>query len=170
MNVLLLELLEMHNIKSHESCIFVLHSNTSYPLMAKAKKSLPKKVLRKKSRKPDVDEELKNLVINGMQEKKAKEIVCIDLRNVKNAVADFFVVCHADSKTHVESIADSVEEFVMEHTGEYPRNKEGKANAEWILLDYVTVVVHVFRHEQREYYGIERLWADADIQQIVSNF
>ena len=138
--------------------------------MAKAKKSISKKAVKKKSRKINADEELKNLVIDGMQEKKAKEIVCIDLRNVKNAVADFFVVCHADSKTHVEAIADSVEEFVMEHTGEYPRNKEGIANAEWILLDYVNVVVHVFRHEQREFYGIERLWADADIQQIASNF
>ena len=138
--------------------------------MAKTKKSPSRKVLKKKSRKINADEELKNLVISGMQEKKAKEIVCIDLRNLKNAVADFFVVCHADSKTHVEAIADSVEEFVMEHTGEYPRNKEGIANAEWILLDYVNVVVHVFRHEQREFYGIERLWADADIQQIVSNF
>ena len=138
--------------------------------MAKAKKSPSRKVLKKKSRKINADEELKNLVIGGMQEKKAKEIVCIDLRNLKNAVADFFVVCHADSKTHVEAIADSVEEYVMEHTGEYPKNKEGIANAEWILLDYVNVVVHVFRHEQREFYGIERLWADADIQQIASNF
>ena len=138
--------------------------------MAKAKKSPTKKVLTKKSKKINADEELKNLIITGMQEKKAKEIVSIDLRNVKNAVADFFVVCHADSKTHVEAIADSVEEYVMEHTGEYPKHKEGIANAEWILLDYVNVVVHVFRHEQREYYGIERLWADADIQQIVSNF
>ena len=138
--------------------------------MAKAKKSQTRKVLKKKIRKTNADEELKNLVINGMQEKKAKEIVCIDLRCLKNSVADFFVVCHADSKTHVEAIADSVEEFVMEHTGEYPRNKEGIANAEWILLDYVNVVAHIFRHEQREFYGIERLWADADIQQIVSNF
>ena len=145
-------------------------SNTRYPLMAKAKKSQTKKVLKKKSSKTNADEELKNLVINGMQEKKAKEIVCIDLRNIKNSVADFFVVCHADSKTHVEAIADSVEEFVMEHTGEYPKNKEGIANAEWILLDYVNVIAHIFRHEQREFYGIERLWADADIQQIVSNF
>ena len=144
--------------------------NTCNPLMAKAKKSQPKKVLKKKNRKTNADEELKNLVINGMQEKKAKEIVCIDLRGIKNSIADFFVVCHADSKTHVEAIADSVEEFVMEHTGEYPRNKEGIANAEWILLDYVNVVAHIFRHEQREFYGIERLWADADIQQIASNF
>jgi ribosome-associated protein len=138
--------------------------------MAKAKKPKSRKVPKKKSRRTNPDEELKNLVINGMQEKKAKDIVCIDLRSVKNAVADFFVVCHADSKTHVEAIADSIEEFVMEHTGEYPKHKEGIANAEWILLDYVNVVAHVFRHEQREFYGIERLWADADIQQIVSNF
>ena len=138
--------------------------------MAKAKKPQTRKVTKKKSRKKDADEELKNLVISGMQEKKAKEIVCIDLRSIKNSVADFFVICHADSKTHVEAIADSVEEFVMEHTGEYPKNKEGIANAEWILLDYVNVIAHVFRHEQREFYGIERLWADADIQQIVSNF
>ncbi|MEO8088379.1 MAG: ribosome silencing factor [Bacteroidota bacterium] len=142
--------------------------------MAKAKKSPAKsparKVVKKKSKKINADEELKNLVISGMQEKKAKEIVCIDLRNVKNAVADFFVVCHADSKTHVEAIADAVEDYVKEHSGEYPGHKEGKANAEWILLDYMNVVVHVFRHEQREFYGLERLWADADIQQIASNF
>ena len=138
--------------------------------MAKAKKSPSRKVLKKKSKKTNVDEELKNHVINGMLEKKAKEIVCIDLRNVKNSVADFFIVCHADSKTHVEAIADSVEDYVWEKTGEYPGHKEGVANAEWILLDYVNVVAHIFRHEQREFYGIERLWADANIQQIANNF
>lgn len=138
--------------------------------MAKAKKSPAKKTSRKKSKKKDVAEELKNHIISGMQEKKAKEIVCIDLRNVKNAVADFFVVCHADSKTHVEAIADSVEDYVSRHAGEYPVHKEGVSNAEWILLDYVDVVVHIFRHEQREFYGIERLWADAEIQQIANNF
>src|SRR5689334_5873180 len=107
--------------------------------MAKAKKSPSRKTPKKKSRKINVEEELKNHVISGMQEKKAKEIVCIDLRNVKNAVADFFVVCHADSKTHVEAIADAVEEYVMELTGEYPAHKEGMSNAEWVLLDYVNV-------------------------------
>lgn len=138
--------------------------------MAKAKKSPRKKAVKKKSRKTNAEEDLKNLVIAGMQEKKAKEIVCIDLRNVKNAVADFFVVCHADSKTHVEAIADSVVDYVMENSGEYPGHKEGVANAEWILIDYVTVIAHIFRHEQREFYGIERLWADAEIQQIANNF
>ncbi len=138
--------------------------------MAKAKKTPVKKVLKKKSKKINADEELKNHIISGMQEKKAKEIVCIDLRNIKNAVTDFFVICHADSKTHVEAIADSVEDYVKEHAGEYPTHKEGVTNAEWILLDYMNVIVHVFRHEQREFYGIERLWADADIQQIANNF
>jgi ribosome-associated protein len=137
--------------------------------MAKAKKT-PSKVSVRRRKKTNADEELKNHVISGMQEKKAKEIVCIDLRTVKNAVADFFVVCHADSKTHVEAIADSIEEYVMEHTGEYPSHKEGVSNAEWILLDYVTVIAHIFRHEQREFYGIERLWADAEIQEIANNF
>jgi ribosome-associated protein len=138
--------------------------------MAKAKKTVPGKVLKKKSRKKNVDEELKNHVINGMLEKKAKEIVCIDLRNVKNAVADFFIVCHADSKPHVEAIADSVVDFVKEKAGEYPVHKEGISNAEWVLLDYTNVVAHIFRHEQREFYGIERLWADAEIEQIANNF
>lgn len=138
--------------------------------MAKAKKTPHRKATRKKFKKVDAAEELKNHVISGMQEKKAKEIVCIDLRNVKNAVADFFVVCHADSKTHVEAIADSVEDYVGKHGGEYPGHKEGMGNAEWVLLDYVNVVAHIFRHEQREFYGIERLWADADIQQIANNF
>jgi ribosome-associated protein len=138
--------------------------------MAKAKKAPLRKSPKKKNTKKDPAEVLKNHIISGMQEKKAKEIVCIDLRNVRNAVTDFFVVCHADSKTHVEAIADSVEDYVKTHAGEYPGHKEGMQNAEWILLDYVNVVAHIFRHEQREFYGIERLWADADIQQIANNF
>jgi ribosome-associated protein len=113
---------------------------------------------------------MRDEIISGMQEKKAKEIVCIDLRNIKNAIADFFVICHADSKPHVEAIADSVEEYVFKKTGEGPYHKEGATNAEWILLDYINVVAHIFRQEQREFYGIERLWADAEIQRIAGNY
>ena len=138
--------------------------------MAKAKISPSIKTPGKKSKKKNSAEVLKDQVISGMREKKAKEIVCIDLRSLKNAVADFFVVCHADSKTHVEAIADSIEEFVFKQGGEFPGHKEGISNAEWILLDYSNVVAHIFRHEQREFYGIERLWADAEIQQIANNF
>jgi ribosome-associated protein len=139
--------------------------------MIKKKASPPKRKITKKSvRKIDESEQLKDNVILGMLEKKAKEIVCIDLRNVKNAVADFFVVCHADSKTHIDAIARSVEEFVYKKQGEDPLHKEGFTNSEWILLDYVTVVAHVFLQEKREFYGIERLWADADIRKIAGNY
>jgi ribosome-associated protein len=136
--------------------------------MLKTKKTPARKVAKKSSKVPDETEQLKNDIVLGMQEKKAKEIVCIDLRNLKNAVADFFVVCHADSRTHIESIARSIEEFVYMKTGENPLHKEGQTNAEWILLDYANVVAHVFLKEKREFFGIERLWADADIQQIAS--
>lgn len=138
--------------------------------MTKTRKTAAHKVSKKKTKGPEENELMKDEIVSGMQEKKAKDIVCIDLRNVKNAVADFFVVCHADSKTHVEAIADSVEEFVYKHKGEWPYHKEGATNAEWILLDYVNVVAHIFRHEQRDFYGIERLWADAEIQQIAGNY
>src|SRR5437016_13853801 len=120
--------------------------------MIKQKKSATRKVTKKSVRKIDEAEQVKDNIILGMQEKKAQEIVCIDLRNIKNAVADFFVICHADSRTHVEAIADSVEDYVYKKTGEGPYHKEGKSNAEWILLDYVNVVAHIFQKEQRGFY------------------
>ena len=134
------------------------------------KKSATRKVVKKKVSKLDDSKQLTNCIVEGMKEKKAKEIVSIDLRNIKNAVADFFVICHADSKAHIDSIAKSVEEYVFKNKGEEPFHKEGLANSEWILLDYLNVVVHIFRGEQREFYGIERLWADAEIQRIAGNY
>ncbi|MBL0102560.1 MAG: ribosome silencing factor [Bacteroidetes bacterium] len=138
--------------------------------MIKKPKSSPRKVVKKSKVKKDETEDLRDLIVEGMQEKKAKEIVCIDLRNIKNAVTDFFVICHADSKAHIDAIAKSVEEFVYKSNNEEPFHREGKNNSEWILLDYLNVVVHIFRQEQREFYGIERLWADAEIKRIVSNY
>lgn len=138
--------------------------------MAQTRKSLSRKVSKKNTKQPESNELMKNQIVSGMQEKKAKEIVCIDLRNIKNAIADFFVICHADSKTHVEAIANSVEDYVFNKIGEWPYHKEGTTNAEWVLLDYVNVVAHIFRHEQRDFYGVERLWADAEIQRIAGNY
>ena len=134
------------------------------------KKSPKRKIVKKTVRKLNDEERLRNYIVEGMKEKKAKEIVCIDLRNIKNAVTDFFIICHADSKVHIEAIASSVEEFVYKKYGEEPFHREGKANSEWILLDYLNVVAHIFRQEQREFYGIERLWADAEIQRIAGNY
>lgn len=138
--------------------------------MPTTKKATARKVAKKSVRKQAEQERLRDAIIEGMQEKKAKDIVWIDLRNLKNSVADFFVICHADSRTHIESIARSVDEFVYKQLGEEPLHSEGQSNAEWILLDYFNVVAHIFLQDKREFYGLERLWADADIQRIASNY
>ncbi len=103
-------------------------------------------------------------VIHGIQEKKGNDIVRLDLRNIHSSVADYFVVCHAESSTQVKAIAHSVEEEVFKALGQEPYKKEGFQHAEWILLDYVDVVVHIFKTDKREFYGIEDLWGDAEIK------
>ena len=107
-------------------------------------------------------------IIRGLQEKKGKDIVMLDLRNLNSSVTDIFIVCHGDSSTHLEGLARSVEETVETEIGESPFHIEGKQNAQWILMDYISVVVHIFQPEQRAYYGIERLWADAHIHEIAN--
>ena len=105
-------------------------------------------------------EALAEIVVKGMQEKKAKGIVKIDLTEIKASVADYFVVCHGDSDRQVKAIADSVETEVREALDERPNNREGESVARWILLDYINVVVHVFQREVRDFYEIEELWHD----------
>ncbi|PTQ99848.1 ribosome-associated protein [Mucilaginibacter yixingensis] len=107
---------------------------------------------------------LSELAIHGMQEKKGNEIVRLDMRNIFSSVADYFVICHAESGTQVRALADSVEDEIYKATGQEPWRKEGLEFGEWILLDYVDVVVHVFRTDKRQYYGIEDLWGDAEIK------
>lgn len=106
---------------------------------------------------------LVDAIVDGMQERKAKNITIVNLSGIENSVADFFVICEADSKIHVEAIADSVDEIVQKETGERPFHAEGYENAEWILIDYINVVAHVFQKETRDYYNLEGLWADAEI-------
>ncbi|RZJ78954.1 MAG: ribosome silencing factor [Flavobacterium sp.] len=102
------------------------------------------------------------MAIHGIQEKKGNDIVRLDLRELNSAVADFFVVCNADSTTQVKTIADSVEDEIYKETKATPWRKEGQDNAEWIILDYFDIVVHIFRTEKRDFYGIEDLWGDAE--------
>lgn len=109
---------------------------------------------------------LAETAIRGIQEKKGHDIVCIDLREIHNAVCDYFVICHGDSHRQVEAIANSVEDETRDHLKEKPWHKEGFENAEWILLDYISVVVHVFHKDAREFYSLEKLWADAKIEAI----
>lgn len=105
-------------------------------------------------------------VIKGIQEKMGKEITCLHLGKINSTVCDYFVVCHGTSNTHVSAIAESVEDMVNQQTGIKPSRKEGFSNAEWILLDYLDVVVHVFQEEIRYHYKLEDLWADAPVKQV----
>jgi ribosome-associated protein len=109
-------------------------------------------------------------IIAGMQEKKAKDIVHIDLQKLQVSVADHFVICHADNDKQVEAIASSVEEEVRKYIGEKPYSVEGKREGEWVLLDYINAVVHVFLADKRELYGIEDLWGDGDIRKIEESY
>jgi ribosome-associated protein len=101
-------------------------------------------------------------IINGMQEKKGFDIIKMDLRKIQGAITDFFVICSGSSDTQIDAIAGSVDDEVFKSTKESPWHKEGIQNKEWILLDYVDVVVHVFKKDRREFYDIESLWGDAD--------
>ena len=104
-------------------------------------------------------------IIHGMQEKKGKEIISLNLSNMPNSVSNFFVICHGNTKIQVEAIADAIEENVRKNLGDKPWHKEGFENAEWILLDYVDVVVHIFQENTRLFYSLEKLWADAEVKE-----
>ena len=113
-------------------------------------------------------ESLLNSVIEGMREKKAKNITVVNLSNLENRVCDYFVIADAESKTHVEAIADSVEEFAKKMSGEKPYHVEGHGIAEWIIIDFVNIVAHVFQAPIREFYNLEGLWADAEFSKVES--
>ncbi len=115
------------------------------------------------AKKKSVDINLVDLVVKGMQEKKGHAITIIDLRNIKTAVADYFVICSANTDTQVDAIRTSVEEEVWKASGQDVWMKEGLTNREWVLLDYADVVAHIFRTDRREFYGLEDLWGDAEI-------
>lgn len=111
-------------------------------------------------------QQLSKAIVKGMQEKKAQEIVVMDLRKVKNAVADFFVICSGSSDKQLEAISDSIDEEVYKAMKERPWHMEGKSNKEWMVLDYINVVTHVFRKDRRSFYSLEKLWGDAEITEI----
>ena len=108
-------------------------------------------------------EKLLEIVIEGLKNNKAKSIHVLNLKKLENAVSEYFVICHGTSRTHVSSTAQSVEKEVKTVLGEYPWKKEGYTNGEWVLVDFSSIVVHVFQKEARNFYNIEELWADAEI-------
>ncbi|MBL4594442.1 MAG: ribosome silencing factor [Flavobacteriales bacterium] len=109
---------------------------------------------------------LSDVVVKGLQELKGENIVHIDLSVVENAVCESFIICTGTSNTHVNALARSVEREVRETLGEKPWKSEGFGNAEWIILDYVNTVVHIFQEESRNFYNLDGLWADAKITKI----
>jgi len=109
---------------------------------------------------------LSQSVVEGMLAMKATDVVVMDLREVKNAVADFFVLCSGNSDTQIDSISDSIEEQVFKLSNQNPWKREGRENKEWILIDYVDVVAHVFNKHKRSFYGLEELWGDAKVTHI----
>ena len=100
-------------------------------------------------------------IIQAIQEKKGENIVSLDLRKIPEAVADFFVVCEAGSSTQVKAIADHIEELTKSNCDELPYKHEGRQTLQWVLIDYVNVVVHVMLPENRRFYKLEDMWSDA---------
>lgn len=100
-------------------------------------------------------------IIKAIQEKKGENIISLDLRKIPEAVADFFIICEASNPTQLKAIADFVEFDVKEKCGEMPYKHEGKQAQQWILIDYINVVVHVMLPEPRKFYQLEELWSDA---------
>tara|TARA_B110000483_G_scaffold66216_2_gene82901 strand:- start:50 stop:436 length:387 start_codon:yes stop_codon:yes gene_type:complete len=108
-------------------------------------------------------EELNPLIIDAIQDIKGKNIVSLDLRNLDEAPADFFIICEGDSTTQVSALAGNVIKRVKDELGVIPGNREGMINAKWVLVDYFNTVVHIFYPETRQFYDLEDLWNDAEI-------
>jgi ribosome-associated protein len=114
-------------------------------------------------KKSDGTEVLLGSIAEGIFEKNGMNVLKIDLRKLENRITDYFVVCHASSTTQVSALCDSVEDIVITRAGEKPMHIEGLDNCFWVLLDYGTVIVHIFLEEYRNFYSLESLWGDAVI-------
>jgi len=114
-----------------------------------------------KTKKQSESEKLCEAIVEGMQDNKAKDSVVLDLREIDSAVCDFFVICSGESTTQVDGIAESVARFTRKNLKQRPWHTEGKTKSEWVLLDYIDVVAHVFYKETRTFFDLEDLWSDA---------
>ena len=115
-------------------------------------------------------DELISLIVQAIEDIKGQNISLLDLRNIENTVCDYFIICNGNSNTQVNAIVSSVQKNVSKNIREKPYQIEGVENAEWILIDYVNVVVHVFQKHKREYYDIDNLWGDAKITEIETSY
>lgn len=104
-------------------------------------------------------------IIRAILDKKGEQVVSLDLRKIPEAVADFFIICTASSQPQIRAIADSIDDEVKKNCGESPYHYEGKQNLQWVLIDYVNIVVHVMMPEQRKFYKLEEMWSDAPLEE-----
>ena len=111
-------------------------------------------------------DDLISVIIKGIDDVKGDDIQLLDLRGIENTVCDYFIICSGHSNTQVNAITGSVQKLVSKELKDKPWHVEGQNNSEWILMDYVNVVVHVFQNHVREFYDIESLWGDAKITEI----
>ena len=105
---------------------------------------------------------LSNIIAKSMKDKKAKEVSIINLEKIKNSICDYFVICSGNSYIQLDSIAENIEKKVYENTNEKPWKKEGEFNKEWLILDFVNVVAHIFIKEKRYHYNLDKLWGDGN--------
>ncbi len=105
-------------------------------------------------------------ITKGIQEKKGSNITIVDLSGIEGAICHYFVICQGNSPSQVEAITDSIEEFARKEAGEKPVHVIGLTNAQWVAMDYIDVMVHVFLPETRSYYNLENLWEDAKLTKI----
>jgi len=118
------------------------------------------------AKKTDVVNNLVKKIVDGISDVKGQNIEMIDLRKIENRICDFYIICSGSSNTHVSAILESVKKKISKSLKEKPSHIEGEENAEWILLDYINVVVHIFQEQVREFYKIEELWGDCKINMI----
>lgn len=114
-------------------------------------------------RKNKITPDLVTVIVESMQDKKAQDISVLNLEKIGSAVADYFILCTGQASTQIEAIAENVIELGYKKAGQRPWKQEGFANKEWILIDYVNVVVHIFQREKRDLYALDMLWGDAEI-------
>lgn len=116
------------------------------------------------------NDQLITQILKGIEEVKGKDINILDLRDIENTVCNYFVICNGTSNTQVSAIVSSIQKTVSKELKDKPWHIEGSENAEWVLMDYVNVVVHVFQKHIREFYDIEGLWGDAKTTVIETNY
>ena len=122
------------------------------------------------SKPRSTEDSLISNIVYGIENVKGLDVSILDLRDIENTVCRYFVVCTGSSNTHVSAIVSAIKKTVSKELKEKPYHTEGNENSEWVLIDYINVVVHVFQKQIREYYNIEELWGDAKTTKVASNY